>query len=346
MKKLSIFTFLFLFAFLFQSELIYAQSGDDVFSFMEEYLTGDEASQIDRAKSSISKADKLNSSIRTEDKKIEKYLKKKKKKAEKKSVDVKILRIKQALYYDKGYSLVYNVYNEKISESTFIYGDDEARVNNLLEEAATDVSTAKRKLKPYRKPSTKDLKKKITYSKLKGDLSSAVNMEISAIKKLIEAYSIYLDQESKKQLEDEEKRVWNNALSENSSLSFQNYLDEYPNGKYASDARQRVNELEAEEARLAQADLDRNRSLAGLVFEVQIAASRKQIPSWRLAKFYPAKDEIKMKHYDNWYKYSVGNFKSYEQAKSFVKTLKVRGAFVVAYKNNQKINIKSAISGN
>ena len=137
MKKLSIFTILFLSAFLFQTGLIYAQSGDDVFSFMEEYLTGDEASQIDRAKSSISKADKLSSSIRTEDKKIEKYLKKKKKKAEKKSVDVKILRIKQALYYDKGYSLVYNVYNEKIGESTFLYGDDEARVNNLLEKQSS-----------------------------------------------------------------------------------------------------------------------------------------------------------------------------------------------------------------
>jgi len=172
-------------------------------------------------------------------------------------------------------------------------------------------------------------------------------MEISAINKLIEAYSIYLDQESKRQLEEEEKRVWDNALSENTSLSFQNYLDEYPNGKYASDARQRVNNLEEEEERLAQEELERQRGLTGaLVFEVQIAASRKQIPSWRLAKFYRAKDEIKMKHYDNWYKYSVGEFKSYEQAKSFVKTLKVRGAFVVAYKNNQKIDIKQAISGN
>ena len=70
MKKLSILIILFLSTFVFKTELIYAQS-DDVFSFMEEYLTADEANQIDRAKSSIAKADKMNSSIRTEDKKVD-----------------------------------------------------------------------------------------------------------------------------------------------------------------------------------------------------------------------------------------------------------------------------------
>jgi len=345
MKKLSILTILFLSVFLFRSEISFAQT-DDVYSFMEEYLTADESSQINRAKSSITKGDKLTSNIREADKKIEKYFKKKKKKGEKKSVEVKTLRIKQALYYDKGYALIFNVYNDKIGESTFLYNDDEARANNLLEEAATDMATAKRKIKTYRSVTEKDLKKKYTYSKLKSDLSSAINMEISAIKRLNEAYSIYLDQEAKKQLEDEENRVWNNALSENTALSYQNYLDEYPNGKYSSKARRKVNELEAEEARLAQEQKDKQRSLQGLVFEVQIAASRKPISKWQLTKFYPAKDEIKTRHYDNWYKYSVGKFQDYEQAKSFKKTLRVKGAFVVAYKNEQKIDIKRAISGN
>ncbi len=346
MKKLSILIILFLSVFVFRAELVYAQS-DDVFSFMEEYLTTDEASQIDRAKSSIAKADRMNSSIRTEDKKIEKYFKKKKKKGEKKSVEVKTLRIKQALYYEKAYTLVYNVYSEKIGESTFLFADDEARVGDLLDEAETDLASAKRKIKPYKNTTTKDLKKNVGYSKLKGDISSAVNLELSAVNRLVEAYSIYLDQESKKQLEEEEKRVWDNASSENTALSYQSYLDEYPTGKYASQARQKVRELEQEEARLAQEELDRQRSLAGaLVFEVQIAASRKPISKASLTRLYRAKNEIKMKHYDKWYKYSVGKFSSYNEAKAFVKKLRVRGAFVVAYKNDQKVNIKEAISNN
>jgi len=346
MKKLSSLIILLLSVFVFQTELTYAQS-DDVFSFMEEYLTADESGQMDRARSSIAKADKLDSKIRSEDKKVEKYFKKKKKKGEKKSVAVKTLRIQQALYYDKAYVLVYNVYSDKIGESTFLFADDEARVSDLLGEAESDLASAKRKIKSFKGVTEKDLKKKIVYSKLKSDISSGIKLELSAINKLIEAYSIYLDQESKKQLEEEEKRVWDNASSENTALSYQSYLDEYPNGKFASSARQKVNSLEADEARIAQEERDRQRSLAGaLVFEVQIAASRKAIPKWKLAKLYPAKEEIKMKNYDKWFKYSVGKFDSYDKAKAFKKTLRVRGAFVVAYKNDEKIDIKKAISGN
>ncbi len=342
MKNLSTFIVLISFLLAFHQGVAFAQ--EDIYSFMEEHLTSDESAQIDVAKRNIAKADKMNSQIREEDKKLKKYSKKQKK-LEKKATDAKILYIKQALYYDKGYKAVYDVYNEKIANVTFIYEDDEARANDLLEESATDISTAKRKLQTYRNVSPKDLKKKYSYSKVKSDMSSAINLEISAIKKVIEAYSIYLEQEQKRQLEQEEKRVWNNAQSENTILAYQSYLDEYPSGKYASSARQRISDLE-EAARLAKEKEEKSRSLSGVIFEVQIAASKKAIPNWQLKRIYKGGEQIKQRNYDGWYKYSVGNFNTYQEAKSFVRSTKVRGAFVVAYKNNQKIDIKEAISGN
>ena len=342
MKKLSLIIVLFSALFVFQSESLVAQ--EDIYSFMKEYLTSSEASQISRAKKSISSGDKLDAQIREEDKKLEKYAKKKKK-LEKKSTDAKVLRIKQGLYYNKGYSLIYNVYNDKTANVSFLYEDDEARANDLLEEAATNMSTAQRKFKVYKSVSSKDLKKKYSYKKIKGDLSSAVNMEIAGIKKVIEAYSIYLEQEQKKQLEEEEKRVWNNAQSENTILAYQSYLDEYPSGKYASSARQRISDLEEAE-RLAKEQEEKTRSLAGVQFEIQIAASKKAISGWTLKKIYKGKEQVKQRKYDGWYKYSIGNFSSYQEAKSNVRSTKVRGAFVVAYKNNQKIDIKEAITGN
>ncbi len=342
MKKLNTFIILFLLLFAFQSGTSYAQ--EDVYSFMKEYLTSSESSQIEAAKKSIAKGNKMDAQIREADKKLEKYSKKKKK-LEKKATDAKFLRIKQALYYDKGYKSIYDVYNEKIANVQFIYEDDEARANDLLEEAATDISTAKRKLQTYRTVSEKDLKKKYSYSKIKSDMSSVVNTEIGAIKKVIEAYSIYLEQEQKRKLEQEEKRVWNNAQSENTILAYQSYLDEYPSGKYASSARQRISDLE-EAARLAKEQEEKTRSLAGLKFEVQIAASKKVIPSWQLKRIYKGGQQIKQRNYDGWFKYSVGDFSSYQEAKSFARKIKVRGAFVVAYKNSQKIDIKEAISGN
>jgi len=340
MKKLSTLIVLASFFFAFQSEI----NAQDIYSFMEEHLNSTESAKIESAKKNIAKGDKLSSQIREEDKKLEKY-KKKAKKLEKKSATAKFLRIKQTLYYDKGYKMVYDVYNEKIANVSFIYEDDEARANELLDDAETDMATAKRKIQVYRTVSEKDLKKKYSYSKVKGDMASVVNSEISAIKKVIEAYSIYLEQEQKRQLEEEEKRVWNNAQSENTILAYQSYLDEYPSGKYASSARQRIQDLE-EEARLKKEQEEKNRSLSGIKFEVQIAASKKVIPTWQLKRIYNGNEQIKQRNYDGWYKYSVGNFNTYQEAKAFVRMTNVRGAFVVAYKNNQKIDIKEAISGN
>lgn len=335
---------MFLFLFVFQPSSLIAQiDDDDLFSFMNDHLTANEKDQIAKAKTNIEKGDKLSSQISEEESKISKYAKKKKK-YEKKSVDVKFLRIKQALYYEKGFGVVYNVYGEKLGECVFLYEDDEARVNDLQEEASNDMTSAKKKIKPYQTIKESDLKKSVVFSKLKSDLKSSLDLNISSVKKLIEAYAIYLEQENKKQLEEEEKRVWDNALSENSIVSFQNYLDEYPSGVYASEARQKMSDLEIfEKQRLA--DAERERSMAGsLNFHVQIAASKKPIPEWKIKMYYKGPKEIVTKHYDIWYKYSIGDFKTYEEAKSFVKKIKVRGAFVVAYKNDKKIDIKEAIN--
>ena len=339
MKKLSSISLLVLFISVFQFSFLQAQT-DDIYSFMEEHLTADEKDQVDRAKSYIDKGDRISSQIKQEESSIKKH--KGKKKYEKKSVDAKTLRIKQALYYEKGLSAIYDVYGEKVAGSVFLYDDDEARVNNMQQEAADDLNSGKRKLKPYKKVTPKDLKKKIKHSKLVSDLNTSFNLKVSAINKLVEAYAIYLEQETKRQLEEEEKRVWQNALSENSVLAFQNYLSEYPSGQYASEARQQISDLEEAERR--KKEEEKERSMAGnLKFHVQLAASKKPLPAWKIKKFYRGKKQVVQKHYDEWYKYSIGNFKTYAEAKAFVKTTKVRGAFVVAYLNDKKINIKEAI---
>jgi len=342
MKKLAIITFL-LFLGLMHTPEIFAQDSD-LTSFMDEHLTDDEKEQVNRAKESIAKGDKMDAQIKEEDSKIQKYFSKKQKKGEKKSVEVKTLRIKQALYYEKGYALIYNVYSQKLSECVFAFEDDEAKVKELLDDAATDNSGAKRKMKDYKEVAVKDLKKDIQYSKLKSDLQGAMNLYTSGIKKLIEAYSIYLDQETKKQLEEEENRAWQSALSDNTIYSFQNYLNDFPNGKYAAEARSQISDLEEQERR--KAEEEKSRSLTGdLVFQVQIAASKVSLPKWKIAKFYKATDEVTMKNYDGWFKYAVGSFNNYADAKKFVKATRVRGAFVVAYRNGEKVIITKEMQG-
>ncbi|NJO89302.1 MAG: hypothetical protein HC831_10340 [Chloroflexia bacterium] len=81
MKKLTIITFLTLLGFVFAPNL-FAQ-GTDLFSFMEEHLTSSEQEQLKRAKDNIAKGDKLESQIKEEDQKVQKYFTKNKKKGEK-----------------------------------------------------------------------------------------------------------------------------------------------------------------------------------------------------------------------------------------------------------------------
>jgi hypothetical protein len=339
MKKLAI-TLLFITATLGPVKIIAQDS--DLFSYMEQYLSSDEKDQVSRAKSGFEKAKKFDAQIKDEETKNEKYFSKKSKKSEKKSVDAKTFRIKQALNNEQAYGLLYNVYADKVGEGVFIYEEDENKVNKLLQDATADNASAAKKIKPYKTVTPKDLKKEVTYNKLKSDIEGMNSMFESSIKKLIEAYTIVVDQEQKKQLEDEENRSWQNAQSEGTIYGYQSYLSDYPQGKYASEARTQISDLEAIEKK--KLEDSKSRSLKGdLIFQVQIAASKVKLPQWKINKIYKgAKNEVQEKFYDEWYKYSVGSFKTYEEAKAYIKKIKVKGAFVVAYKGGTKIDIKEA----
>lgn len=340
MKKLTIITFLF-FVGIINAHTLLAQDAD-IFSYMEEHLSDDEIQQIDRAKTNISKGDKLETKIKAEDKKVDKYFKKKKKKGEKKSAEVKEMRIKQALYYEKAYAAIYNVYYDKVNAANFIYDEDRVKADGHIDDAITENAEAKKVMKQYKSVSPKDLKKKIEYAKLKSDLQSAKNSYIGSIQYLIEAYTLVVDQEAKKQLEDQEEQAWQNAESDGTIYGYQSYLNDFPSGKYASAARSRIEELEDEERRKREEEKSRNMKGA-LVYQVQIAASKKALPKWKVARLYKATSEVTRKNYDGWYKYSVGKFTKYEDAKKFVKAVRIKGAFVVAYLNDEKIDIKEAI---
>jgi len=340
MKKLTIITLILFFGFIGVPKII--AQGDDLFTAMEAHLTPDEKDQVDRAKENLAKGDKLEDQIKAQDTKNEKYLSKKGKKAEKKSVDAKVLRVQQAMHYEKGYDLIYTVYSEKVGACVFAFPEDETKVNELIEESSADNASAKRKMKELKGLNEKAMKKKVEYAKLKSDIQSALRLYTSSIKNLIDGYAIFLDQEAKKQLEEEESRAWQNAQSENTLLSYQQYLNDYPSGKYAADARAQISSLEEQERRRKEEEI--SRSLQGnIVYQVQIAASKVKFSKAKIASFYKATNDVVEKNYDGWYKYSVGNFKTYDDAKKYLTKVRVKGAFVVAYIGDKKVEITEAM---
>ncbi len=80
-----------------------------------------------------------------------------------------------------------------------------------------------------------------------------------------------------------------------------------------------------------------------LIFKVQIAASSGKLSVNQIKNICCIEPNVYLTEENDWFKYSIGNFKSYQKAIELKKISGVNGAFIVAYKNGQKINIKEAI---
>lgn len=72
-------------------------------------------------------------------------------------------------------------------------------------------------------------------------------------------------------------------------------------------------------------------------YRVQIAAFKKKISKNQLREIYPDIEFIKEEFIDGLYKYTIGDFKSFEDAKDFRNQSGIFGAFVVRYENFKRI---------
>jgi hypothetical protein len=85
-------------------------------------------------------------------------------------------------------------------------------------------------------------------------------------------------------------------------------------------------------------DAGKNVSREGVTFKVQIAADRIQLGDKRLKEIYSGVKKVDLNKGEGWYRYSIGQCPTYFHAKQLRRKTGVRGAFVVAYKNGQRLN--------
>ena len=85
--------------------------------------------------------------------------------------------------------------------------------------------------------------------------------------------------------------------------------------------------------------------IKGLIFKVQIAASRNKLSDAYLKEIYNGNETIDVLTEDNWYKYSLGGFNKYDQALGLKNQINVDGAFIVAYQNGVKVPLYHAKKG-
>jgi len=73
-----------------------------------------------------------------------------------------------------------------------------------------------------------------------------------------------------------------------------------------------------------------------VIYRVQLAANRSELSQRALSRMYYGNKSVEMINENGWYKYSVGDFNTYEEASKFRKSSGISNAFVVAYRKGTK----------
>jgi hypothetical protein len=80
-----------------------------------------------------------------------------------------------------------------------------------------------------------------------------------------------------------------------------------------------------------------------IIFKVQIAAHTVPLSEEYLNLIYKGSIPIDMIYEEDWYKYSIGRFKIFDEAEATRRESNIKKAFVVAYREGKKINTQEAL---
>ena len=322
-------------------------------------LENDDFDEIEKAERLVNEANQMGEDLEEEDQRLEKYYAKKEKKGEKKATYAKLYRIDRTRKYLDGLGDLHDILNERLNFAIFEYPEDQTSVNGLRNESDDLFSSANRNFSVYDGLDKKGVKD-YGYYAMQSEFESMVQMCLSGIDKQIDSYAIWAEQTEKKQKEIADENAWADAKKMNTIEGYKEYLSGFPKGKYREDAKKKIDELEklaADQARLAaereqarldsiaaaEAEAERLRLLAlqdqgptGLYYSIQIMAVYFQVDSARIKEIYGGEDEVTERFEDGMYKYTVGNFETFDEAREFRKTLTIP-SFIVAFQDGERI---------
>lgn len=86
----------------------------------------------------------------------------------------------------------------------------------------------------------------------------------------------------------------------------------------------------------------------GVYFRIQIAATRSKVYIPQHFRRLKVTDEVRVEEADGWYKYTIGTFRSYQEAKIYKEELllktSLKDAFIIAYNNGKRLTVQEAIT--
>lgn len=85
---------------------------------------------------------------------------------------------------------------------------------------------------------------------------------------------------------------------------------------------------------------------AGIYYRVQLAATHRIVDPVSNYKKYNLDRPVLLEYHDGWYKYSIGSFTKYSEANAYKEMMvtkkRISGAFIIAYQNGQRIEVRDA----
>ncbi len=359
---------LFLASFFFVSLVNSQVNVNQLIQTINYQLENSDLEKIEDAEKIVEEANTMMEELKAEDERLEKYFKKKVKKGEKKSVYAKQYRIDATNKYYDGLSAVHDVLNARLNFAIFEYPEDQSKAERHKSESDDYFNTVKQNLMSFQGLSKKDLRG-LGYYALISELETNVQMMIDGIEKQKDAFAIWAIQAEKKQKDVADENAWANAVNLNTIEGYNEYINNFPSGKYVVEAQDKIAELE-EQARLAEEErlrkeeeerlrkeqeeaerlrreeeerLRREAELAaqqkdtGLLFSVQIMAVYFKVDSTKLCLIYPGEEKITERYEDGMYKYTIGEFNTFNEANEFRKKLSIP-SFIVAFQDGERIS--------
>jgi hypothetical protein len=333
MKKFFL-TFVWVFVL---SIMVFSQ---DIFSPISD-LNDSEKSIIEEAKNKIDRGNRMAANADNDRQKYANLFdsdrRRRQNRAEKKLVPAKRNLLSAGNFHREGYEALYNLYYEKLSTLSFKFPADQQEADNLASQAErlyrNGTTALTRNAASY---TDRELERDVKFNSLETSVKTGERQLKEAVEKLSEALILYEKQADKEQeYYAQDLEAWQNAMMQNSISGYEKYIEDFPLGKFINQAQSKIEELE-ERIRLA----EQMQSNPNLAYHIQIMADTK---SWTKedikSKIFFTNEEIVEKYVDGWYKYWIGSYNTYSEAK--VRRDQVRrtrrGAFVVATINGEPV---------
>lgn len=335
-----------------------------------EQLPSSEASEVTQALQQVEKAKALLEQVAAKQSQADKLRAEAKSlsKGDAKKKNKQAQTIEEPLYaqkvnafnmYEKANTTMYGVFASNIKELASIGGGSEADANDMVTFAADSWGKADKALKTVPKGKKPD-------QKLVASIKQEVNNhQLKALYYQGEAYSFLLaltggnnsnvvtNNNSNPVAQNDADDVLNNAFFNNLSQESDDDDDDYsaPSQQGNTPSQQgnktAVNSetMDDEGFNFVQSNTNADR----VIYKVQIAADATPLSIARLRQICPTGDIINNEQQNGIYRYTIGYYTNYDDAKKQAITLRgkgVDGAFVVAYKNGVRIKEIRDVYGN